>query len=97
MAGGFVYIMSNGPSGTLDIGVTSQLAGRVWQHREGVGSDFCREHGLVRLVYAEPHETIEGAIVREKQLKKWKRAWKLNLIGKMNPDWRDMWDDINNL
>ena len=97
MAGGFVYIMSNAPSGTLYIGVTSDLTRRIWQHREGVGSDFCREYKLVRLVYAERHETIEGAIVREKQLKKWKRSWKLNLIGRMNPDWRDLWDDINNL
>ncbi|WP_019830959.1 GIY-YIG nuclease family protein [Sphingomonas sp. PR090111-T3T-6A] len=95
MTGGWVYMMSNGPSGTLYIGVTAALARRVLQHRQGVGSEFCREHGLTRLVYIERHERIDEAIVREKALKKWKRGWKLNLIGQMNPDWRDLWDDIN--
>jgi putative endonuclease len=64
--GGWVYIMTNGPHGTLYIGVTSDLAKRVWQHREGTGSEFCRKHGLTRLVYAEPYDRIYDAIVREK-------------------------------
>ena len=92
---GYVYIMTNGPSGTLYTGVTANLAARVHQHRSGTGSDFCHENGLTRLVYVETHERIDAAIAREKAIKKWKRGWKLNLIGKANPDWRDLWDEIN--
>ncbi len=88
--GGWVYIMTNGPHGTLYIGVTSDLAKRVWQHREGTGSEFCRKHGLTRLVYAEPYDRIHDAIVREKAMKKWKRAWKLSLICRDNPNWDDL-------
>lgn len=91
----WVYIMTNAPSGTLYIGVTGHLAARVLQHRDGTGSIFCREHGLTRLVYAEQHATMIAAITREKALKKWKRGWKLNLIGRANPHWRDLWDAIN--
>lgn len=91
---GWVYIMTNGPHGTLYIGVTSDLAARVYQHREGRGSEFCREHGLTRLAYAERHQDIRDAIVREKAMKKWKRQWKLRLIRQHNPDWRDLWEDI---
>ncbi|WP_420142300.1 GIY-YIG nuclease family protein [Sphingomonas sp.] len=91
----WVYIMTNGPSGTLYIGVTSDLVARVGQHRNGTGSDFCRRHKLTQLIYTEPHARIDEAIAREKALKAWKRAWKLNLIGKANPDWRDLWDMIN--
>jgi putative endonuclease len=91
----WVYIMTNGPSGTLYIGVTAHLAARILQHREGKGSEFCRTHGLTRLVHVERHDTMLDAIAREKALKKWKRAWKLNLIGSANPDWRDLWNDIN--
>lgn len=91
---GYVYIMTNGPSGTLYIGVTADLPARIDQHRRGVGSAFCREHGLTRLVHVETLDRIDDAIAREKALKKWKRGWKLNLIGRHNPDWRDLWDDI---
>ena len=94
MKGGWVYIMTNGPHGTLYIGVTADLAARVTQHREGRGSQFCAEHGLVRLVYAEWHDEIEVAIVREKAMKKWKRQWKLRLIRRDNPDWRDLYGHI---
>lgn len=92
---GFVYIMTNEPSGTLYIGVTSDLARRIWQHRNGSGSAFCRRHGLVRLVYVEPHGTIQEAIAGEKALKRWQRSWKPNLIGRANPEWRDLYADIN--
>jgi putative endonuclease len=92
--GGWVYIMTNGPHGTLYIGVTANLAARITQHREGKGSDFCREHGLILLVYAEPHGDIRDAIAREKAMKKWKRQWKLRLIRAQNPEWRDLYDDI---
>lgn len=69
MKGGWVYIMTNRPNGTLYTGVTADLAARVTQHREGRGSSFCRQHGLVRLVYAERHDEIEAAILREKRIK----------------------------
>lgn len=91
----YVYIMSNRPSGTLYIGVTANLPARIYQHRAGTGSDFCRDHQLTRLVHAEPHATMIEAIAREKALKAWNRAWKLNLIGKTNPDWRDLFDEMN--
>ena len=73
---------------------TSDLPARIAQHREGRGSGFCREHGLTRLVHAERHEDIRDAIRREKAMKKWKRQWKLKLIRSRNPDWRDLWEDI---
>ncbi|MDP3675008.1 MAG: GIY-YIG nuclease family protein [Novosphingobium sp.] len=95
MKGGWVYIMTNAAHGTLYIGVTAHLAARITQHREGRGSEFCREHGLTRLVYAERHEEIELAIAREKQMKAWKRQWKLRLIRKQNPYWRDLYENIN--
>ncbi|TZG25124.1 GIY-YIG nuclease family protein [Sphingomonas montanisoli] len=86
--------MTNQTQGTLYIGVTANLAARVHAHRTGTGSDFCREHGLTRLVYAEPYDQIEEAIAREKSLKAWKRSWKLNLIEKANPGWTDLFDHI---
>jgi putative endonuclease len=95
--GGWVYIMTNAAHGTLYIGVTADLAARVTQHRSGQGSEFCREHGLTRLVYAEPHDRIEDAIVREKAMKAWHRQWKLRLIRQHNPDWRDLYDDLTHL
>jgi putative endonuclease len=95
MRGGWVYIMTNKPFGTLYVGVTSDLASRVVQHRRGSGSHFCRQHGLVRLVYAERHDRIYDAIAREKAIKAWKRNWKLRQIIAINPDWRDLFDDLN--
>ena len=91
MKGGYVYIMKNGVSGTLYTGVTADIVARVTQHREGTGSDFCKRHGLKRLVYVEQYERIEDAIWREKAIKAWKRAWKLNLIEKANPGWADLY------
>ncbi|WP_234031910.1 GIY-YIG nuclease family protein [Porphyrobacter sp. SLTP] len=93
--GGWVYIMTNAPHGTLYIGVTADLAARVFAHREGHGSTFCRKYGLNRLVYAERHESITDAIAREKAMKKWKREWKLKLIRKDNPHWLDLFETIN--
>ena len=86
--------MSNGPSGTLYIGVTSNLGARVLQHRERQGSAFCKRWKLTCLVYAERHDRIDDAISREKAMKKWKRSWKLNLIGRLNPEWRDLFDEF---
>ena len=87
MRGGWVYIMTNAPFGTLYIGVTSDLAARVCQHREGTGSDFCMKYGLTRLVYAEPYERIEDALAREKAMKAWRRQWKIRTIEAANPAW----------
>ena len=95
MAGGWVYIMADRYRGTLYIGVTSDLAVRVWAHREGRGSKFCARYGLTRLVYAEQALTIEEAIAREKAIKKYPRRWKLNLIEAMNPDWADLFETLN--
>jgi putative endonuclease len=95
MRGGWVYIMTNKPFGTLYIGVTSDLAGRVWQHRNGKGSSFCKEHGLTRLAYAEEHASIYEAIAREKAMKAWNRNWKLRQIMDVNPDWEDLFEKIN--
>jgi len=92
--GGWTYIMTNRPFGVLYVGVTSDLAARVLQHRESKGSDFCQRYNLTRLVLAEPHPTIEEAITREKALNAWKRSWKVELIGAANPQWRDLWDDL---
>lgn len=78
----------------LYIGVTSDLAARMMQHRAGTGSAFCRRYGLKQLMLAEWHETIEEAIVREKGLKAWKRSWKIELVEKANPEWADLFEHI---
>lgn len=82
-----VYILASKANGTLYVGVTSDLPGRIHQHRDGATDGFTKRYGLKRLVYYEMHETMEAAIIREKQLKRWKRAWKQRLVEKMNPDW----------
>ena len=88
--GGFVYIMTNKPRGVLYIGVTSDLHARVDQHRVGTGSSFCRRYGLNRLAYVEHYDSIDDAIAREKAMKAWNRAWKIQLIEKVNPEWTDL-------
>lgn len=84
-----VYILASRPHGTLYIGITNDLARRIELHRRGLGSKFVRDYGVHRLVYVEPYEHPEDAIRREKQLKKWNRDWKIQLIERDNPDWRD--------
>jgi putative endonuclease len=91
---GWVYIMTNRPNGTLYIGVTSDLARRAFEHREGVIDGFTKRYGLKRLVYAEQHEDISGAIQREKTMKHWPRAWKVRLILTLNPNWDDLYDQL---
>lgn len=86
--------MTNKARGVLYIGVASQLAERVRQHRAGEGSRFCARYNLTRLVLAESHETIDDAIRREKQLKQWRRQWKIELVEAANPEWRDLFDEI---
>jgi len=94
MKGGWVYIMTNKPRGTLYVGVTSNLARRAWEHREGLVDGFTKQYGLKLLVYAEQHDTIEEAIQREKLIKHWSRAWKVDLIRKANPGWSDLYESI---
>jgi len=94
MRGGFVYLLTNRPNGTLYVGVTSDLVRRAWEHREGVVDGFTRRYGLKSLVYFERHDEIAAAIQREKIIKHWPRAWKVRLIAADNPDWRDLYEDI---
>lgn len=92
MKGGWVYIMTNKPDGTLYVGVTSDLARRVFEHREGLFEGFTKTYGLTRLVYAERHDSIESAIQRERNIKHWRRSWKVQLIHSINPAWDDLYD-----
>ena len=87
---GYVYIMASARIGTLYIGVTSDLLKRAWEHREGVAAGFTKRYGCKLLVWFEVHDRIESAILREKQMKEWRRAWKLRQIEAMNPDWNDL-------
>jgi putative endonuclease len=89
-----VYILASKRNGTLYIGVTSDLAKRVWEHKQNMVEGFTKKYGVYRLVYYEVHADMFAAITREKQLKKWNRAWKLELIEKNNPEWKDFWDEI---
>jgi putative endonuclease len=89
-----VYILANKRNGTLYVGVTSDIARRGWEHRNEVADGFTKRYAIHRLVYTEFHETMPDAIRREKQIKKWERAWKLRLIEESNPDWRDLMDDV---
>lgn len=87
---GYVYIMASRPNGTLYIGVTSNLLKRAWEHREGVIDGFTKRYGCKLLVWFEAYDRIEEAIVREKQMKEWRRAWKIRRIVEMNPGWQDL-------
>lgn len=91
----YVYILASRRNGTLYIGVTNDLARRVWEHREGIGSKFTSRYKVHSLVYAERFDDIDRAIQREKTMKTWPRQWKLNVIEAGNPDWRDLYDDVN--
>lgn len=93
--GGWVYMMSDRYRGGIYTGVTSDLALRASQHKTGTGSAFVKKYGFTKLVYSEFHERIEDAIAREKAIKKWRRAWKIELIEGVNPDWDDLFDTIN--
>lgn len=89
-----VYILASQRNGTLYIGVTSDLIKRVWQHKNKMADGFTLKYGANTLVYYEQHATMDAAITREKQLKKWNRAWKLRLIEERNPQWCDLWSEI---
>jgi len=88
---GYVYILASKPYGTLYIGVTNDIDRRVFQHREGTASRFTKRYGVTRLVWFEEWPTVPEAIQRETSLKRWKRDWKIDLINKTNPEWRDLY------
>ena len=89
-----VYILASGRNGALYVGVTSNLPQRVWQHKSDLISGFTRRYRVHMLVWYEVHETMESAITREKRIKGWRRAWKVDLIETANPQWRDLYADI---
>jgi putative endonuclease len=89
-----VYILASRRNGTLYVGVTANLAKRVWEHKNDVVQGFTQRHGVHALVWFEVHETMTAAIAREKTLMGWKRQWKRELIERMNPEWRDLYPDL---
>ena len=89
-----VYVLASKRNGTLYIGVTSDLQKRAWEHKNDLVDGFTKRYGIHRLVYYELCEDMMSAIQREKQMKKWYRAWKLELIERHNPDWTDLWEGI---
>ena len=94
MRGGWVYIMTNRPNGILYLGVTNDIVRRAWEHREGLAEGFTKRYALKLLVYAERHDDIKFAIQREKTMKHWPRAWKVNLILEQNPEWKDLAESL---
>lgn len=95
--GGYVYIITNNNRTVLYTGVTSNLYARVFEHKEGVGSVFARKYNCTDLLYYEFHEHIETAIKREKQIKKWKRSYKENVINEFNSDWKDLFNEVEDM
>jgi len=93
--GGYTYIIANRKNGALYTGVTAEMSRRALDHREGAGSKFAAKYGIYRLAYVEFHDEIGNAILREKRIKKWRRAWKIALIEESNPDWRDLFFELN--
>jgi len=89
-----VYILASRRNGTLYVGVTSDLMKRVWEHKNDFVEGFTKRYGVHTLVWYESHETMESAIAREKAIKEWKRVWKLKMIDRINPDWRDLYQDL---
>jgi len=92
--GGWVYLITNKPNGVLYTGVTSNIARRAWEHREGVADGFTKRYDIKRIVYIERHEDIRVAIQREKNVKHWSRAWKVRLILDQNPEWADLYNQL---
>ncbi|MBW1730538.1 MAG: GIY-YIG nuclease family protein [Deltaproteobacteria bacterium] len=90
----YVYILASKRNGTLYIGITSDLARRVWEHKNKMVEGFTKRYNVNRLVYYEVYSTVEDAIIREKRMKKWRRMWKIRLIEEKNPDWKDLYEEI---
>ena len=91
----WVYIMASQTNGTIYIGITNNILVRAKDHGDGKGSVFTKRNRVQRLVYYEQYADVRDAIAREKQMKKWNRAWKIELIERENPEWRDLWFDLN--
>lgn len=90
----FVYMMASQKIGTIYIGVTSDLKKRVWEHKNKIADGFTKEYEVDRLVWYEPHESAEAAITKEKQMKEWKRDWKIKRVEEINPNWNDLYDRV---
>jgi putative endonuclease len=90
----YVYLLASARNGTLYLGVTNDLIRRVYEHKAKALPGFTARYGLERLVWFEVHDDVEAAILREKDIKKWRRAWKIRLIEESNPDWRDLYDSL---
>lgn len=90
----YVYILASNRNGTIYTGVTTNLIKRIWEHKEDITGGFSSRYGTKALVYYEIHASVEEAIKREKNIKAWKRRWKLELIEAMNPQWKDLYSDI---
>jgi putative endonuclease len=88
------YLLASKRNGTLYVGVTSDLVKRVWEHKNDVVEGFTAKYGVHLLVYYEMHADMLGAITREKQIKKWDRSWKLKLVERNNPEWKDLWPEV---
>jgi len=93
-SGGYVYILANKPMGTLYIGSTSDLIGRIWQHKHKEIPGFTSKYSVDKLVYYEWHDSLCDMVIRERQLKKWERDWKFRLIIQKNPDWDDLYTEL---
>jgi len=94
MKSGWIYMLTNKRNGTLYIGVSRNLGQRIWQHREGMIEGFTKRYGLKMLVWHQHFDDLQDARRREVQMKEWKRAWKIELIEAMNPEWRDLYSDL---
>tara|TARA_B100001123_G_scaffold328233_2_gene369348 strand:+ start:725 stop:1012 length:288 start_codon:yes stop_codon:yes gene_type:complete len=90
----YTYILAKARNSTFYTGVTNDLVRRVWEHKEGLADGFTRQYAIKNLVYYEVHDDVTAAIMREKLIKKWRRSMKMQAIERMNPDWRDLYDDI---
>jgi putative endonuclease len=90
----FVYLLASKRNGTLYVGVTNDLIGRVWQHKNDQADGFTKRYNIKSLVWYEVHEDVHAAITREKQIKEWQRKWKIELIESQNPYWNDLYDSI---
>jgi len=91
----FVYILASKRNGTLYTGSTDDLSRRIWEHKEKTRKGFTQQYGVACLVWCELHETRESARIRERQIKKWNRTWKLGMIEEVNPDWDDLYETLN--
>ena len=89
-----VYILASRRNGTLYIGVTSNLVKRIWEHKHNVADGFTKKYAVHDLVWFELHEEMQAAIEREKNIKAWQRAWKIEMIEQANPEWRDLYQDL---